>query len=135
MSELPLHKGLILYDGVCALCNRTVQWLIAKDKDDYFRFAALQSSLGQYLLTEHALTSEGVVLVENGKVYHSAQAALRIAKRLGGKYRWLYLIGKCLPNRLLDFIYGLVANNRYRIMGKQQHCLLAQPEWQVKFLD
>src|ERR1700742_3776398 len=101
-------KAIILFDGVCNLCNATVQMIIKKDKADYFRFASLQSDIGKQLLSQYHLPvlaePESIVLIEQGKVYQYATAALRIAGRLSGWRRLLYPL-VYFPSFLRNGIY------------------------------
>lgn len=131
-------KNLVLFDGVCNLCNSSVQLIIKRDKKDIFRFASLQSDLGKSLTnntepqTESSLKS--IVLIESdGRRYTKSTAALRIARHLSG-YSWLsvFLI---LPKFIRDFFYDVIARNRYRWFGKKDECMIPTPELQSKFLD
>ncbi|WP_316747498.1 thiol-disulfide oxidoreductase DCC family protein [Pedobacter gandavensis] len=132
MDENREH-GVIFFDGICNLCNHTVQFIINRDQQDYFRFAALQSDAAK---AEPAILNNGlntIVLLEGGKAYYRSTAALRIAKRLGGLWPMLYgLI--IIPPFIRDFFYQLISKNRYRIWGKQDSCMIPSPELKSKFL-
>lgn len=137
-KPLPPDKNLVLFDGVCNLCNSSVQLIIKRDKKDIFRFASLQSDLGISLtnntepLTESSLKS--IVLIESdGKRYTKSTAALRIARHLSG-YSWLPVF-MILPKFIRDFFYDLIARNRYRWFGRKDECMMPTPELQSKFLD
>lgn len=128
--------AVILFDGVCNLCNGLVQFVIRRDRAGYFRFAALQSAEGQALLAAHGLPAptepESIVLIENGRAYSHSGAVLRLARRLPG-WRWLAAF-QVVPRPLRDAAYRWVARNRYRWFGRQEACLLPTPELQARFL-
>lgn len=127
---------VLLFDGVCNLCNASVQWVLLRDKKDQFRFAALQSDVGRQLLQAHGLSSEtldSVVVVSGGRVLTHSDAPLEIVRLLGGIWSWLYVF-RWIPRRLRDGIYRFVARNRYRWFGKKETCMLPRPEWKERFL-
>jgi predicted DCC family thiol-disulfide oxidoreductase YuxK len=130
--------AIILFDGVCNLCNNMVQRIIRNDPKGYFKFASLQSKAGQRLLRNYGLavaeTPESIVLFEQDKVYQQSTAALRIAARLEGGYRFLKPL-RFIPAFLRDRIYHLIARNRYRWWGKKETCMLPTPGLQHRFLD
>jgi predicted DCC family thiol-disulfide oxidoreductase YuxK len=133
MNESPV----ILFDGVCNLCNTAVQFVIERDPTSVFRFAALQSDFGQAILEKNGVNTEGldsIILVENGHVYDRSTAALRIAKRLSGgiKFLSIFLI---VPKPVRDFFYKIIARNRYRWFGKQETCWLPTKELKARFLS
>ncbi len=127
--------GIILFDGVCNLCNGFVQRVIATDKKDFFRFASLQSEVAQKLLKRHPDLQElkSIVYLEEDKIFSKSNAALKISLRLGGVWSLLKL-GYVLPNFLRDGIYNVVAKNRYRWFGKKDQCMVPTPEMMKKFL-
>ena len=128
---------VLLFDGVCNLCNGWVQLVIRNDPEGRFRFAALQSEKGQELLKQYGLPHEQfttLVLIENGKVYTRSSAALRIAKQLNGAWPLLYAF-IAVPAFLRDGVYNLVAGNRYAWFGKQESCMLPTPELKARFLE
>lgn len=133
----PNSNAIILFDGVCNLCNGFVQFVIRHDKKEYFRFAALQSEQGRNLLQQvqfkegNALST--VVLIENGKFYVQSTAALKVARRLSGLWPLTYA-AIILPAFLRDLIYKLIAANRYRWFGKQESCMLPTPALKTRFL-
>ena len=132
---------LILFDGVCNLCSGVVQRIIALDGAGRFRFAALQSALGQQRLAAHGVlpTAAGgpdsVVLLPavGGILLHSA-AALGIMRRLGGGWRILAGLGAVVPPGLRDGLYRWVARHRYRWFGHQAECWLPTPELRARFV-
>ncbi len=138
MREIPANKKLVLFDGVCNLCDNAVQFIIKHDKKDRFRFASLQSDLGKRLLEERGLdpdTIDSVVLIDPGVAYYrKSSAALEIARELSGGYSLLKNF-LALPEGFRDLIYDLVANNRYKWFGKKEECMIPTPDLKQKFLD
>lgn len=130
-------KKIILFDGVCNLCNGSVQFVIKRDKKDRFRYAALQSEVGQQLVQErHIDTKEvdSIILIEPGVAYFTkSDAALEIAKDLGGVWRLMALF-HWVPRSIRNFVYDFVARNRYKWFGKKEACMVPTPELQTKFL-
>jgi predicted DCC family thiol-disulfide oxidoreductase YuxK len=126
------YHGIILFDGVCNLCSSSVQFIIKRDKHDYFRFVSLQSELGQEYIKDWKLTQDSIVLIEFGKVYVESTAALRIAGHLSGLYP-LLRAGLILPKFLRDAVYKLIARNRYKWFGKQESCWVPSADLNKKF--
>lgn len=127
---------IILFDGVCNLCNSTVNFIIDRDSKDIFRFAALQSMIGQKLLTENGISvvdMNSVILLKEGKVFQKSTAALEIARELDSVYSYFYIL-IYIPVPIRDFFYDLIAKNRYTIFGKKDSCRLPTPDLQKKFL-
>ncbi len=135
---LPENKKIILFDGVCNLCNNAINFIIEHDKKDVFRFASLQSDLGKKMVSERGIDPEvldSIILIEQGVVYYEkSTAALKIAKDLSGGYSLLKIF-LYLPESLRDGIYNLVAANRYKWFGKKESCMIPTPELKAKFLD
>jgi len=132
------QKLIILFDGVCNLCNRLVQWVIKRDKNDTFRFAPLESKIGQQLLQEHNLNPgemDTIVLIQPFSGHSTkSTAVLKIGRAFGGIYRLLFLL-QLIPAFLRDPIYDWVAKNRYKWYGKQDRCMIPTAEIQMKFLE
>ncbi len=131
------EHSLILFDGVCNLCNSSVQLIIKNDKKDHFLFASLQSDAGQQILLQNNrenLDFESILLIENGQVYEKSEAILRICKRLSGGYPLLYGF-IIIPKIIRDFVYSKIASNRYRLFGKQDVCMIPSQHLKMKFLD
>lgn len=129
-------KTLVLFDGVCNLCNGTVQFIIKRDPNAVFRFASLQSEVGQAMLKQFNLADESlfsIIVVEDDKYYERSDAALQIAKRLPWPWNWLPVFS-ILPRFIRDGVYNLIAKNRYRMFGKQDSCWLPTPELRGRFL-
>lgn len=135
--ELPYNKKIILFDGVCNLCDATVQQLIRKDRKDIFRFAALQSEAGKEIAKYIGIDTtkmDSIILYEPGKAYHiKAEAAIEIAKSIGGIYSLLALFS-FFPNWMKNSAYDYVAKNRYKWYGKKENCILPTPALNAKFL-
>ncbi|HEX2091883.1 MAG TPA: thiol-disulfide oxidoreductase DCC family protein [Longimicrobiaceae bacterium] len=129
--------GVVLFDGVCNLCNHSVQFILQHDPHGHFRFASLQSPAGQRLLREHGFPPGelgSVILVEGGHAYTRSDAALRIARRLSGA--WPALAGlRVVPRFVRDRVYDWVAAHRYRWFGKREACMLPTPALRARFLD
>ena len=130
-------KSIVLFDGVCNLCNGAVQFIINRDPEGRFAFASLQSAAGQAYLRQFGLSTDAFdtfVLVEGEKAYTRSTAALRIARRLPGAWRLLYAL-VIVPRPVRDWGYGLVARNRYRLFGRRDSCMMPTPGLKAKFLD
>lgn len=125
LLELPKGKKIILFDGVCNLCDAAVQYIIKYDKSDIFRFVSLQSDLGQRLLKHIGIQSDkmdSIVLYEPGiAYYYKSSAALEIAKNLQGIFT-LATLFRLLPSGIRDLLYDYVAKNRYNWYGKKESC-------------
>ncbi len=132
------EHAIVLFDGVCNLCNGLVQFVIRRDPAPArFRFAALQSNAGQQLLREHGLSTvdlDTFVLVEAGVARVRSTAALRLLKRLGLPWSlaWSFII---VPRPLRDAVYRFVARNRYRWFGVRESCMVPTPELRSRFLE
>lgn len=129
-------SAIILFDGVCNFCNGSVNFIIDRDPEKYFKFAPLQSAVGEKLLKEvgvDKIETDSVVLIEDGKVYTRTTAALRIARRLSGY--WSYFYGfTIVPSFIRDIFYKFFAKYRYQMFGKQAACMLPSPEMRERFL-
>jgi predicted DCC family thiol-disulfide oxidoreductase YuxK len=122
--ELPPH--IVLYDGVCGLCNRSVSWLLARLRDDELFFAPLQGETAAALRARHAEIPrdlDSVVYVDRGRVHLRSKVFLHAAKHLRAPWRWAYYL-RWLPGFALDLVYRLVARVRYRVWGKYEACQL-----------
>jgi predicted DCC family thiol-disulfide oxidoreductase YuxK len=128
---------IILFDGVCNLCNGTVNFVIDHDPKAIFKFTSLQSETGQQLLQQLGKPKtqfDSIILIDNQQVFEKSDAALRIAKQLSGGWSVLYLL-IYLPKGFRNFVYDLVAQNRYRLFGKTATCRLPSPQLANRFLD
>lgn len=131
-----MTNNILLFDGVCNLCNGVVQFVIRHDSAERFRFAALQSDAGQALLTQFGLSTtqfDSFVYVKDETFYTESTAALQVARDMGGA--WSLLWGLMIfPRFIRDAVYRLVARNRYRVFGKQDACMIPTPELKARFL-
>ncbi|HZT57706.1 MAG TPA: DCC1-like thiol-disulfide oxidoreductase family protein [Pyrinomonadaceae bacterium] len=140
MVETKTRAPVLLYDGVCGFCNKTVQMILDHDRRGTMRFAALQSDYARSIVGRHPELEgvDSVVFVENfdgGKrVFVRSDAALKVAAYLGGFWK-IFLIGRVLPRALRDYFYDLFARNRYKLFGKYDSCMLPPPEVRSRFLD
>ena len=139
---IPESNPIILYDGVCGLCNRLVQFVLKRDQRDYFRFASLQSNMASTTLQRHDRDPQDLdtvyVVVDYGqpaeRLLARSDAIMFLLNRLGGVWK-LATLGKVLPRSVRDAMYELVATNRYRVFGKFESCMLPEPKHRAKFLD
>lgn len=128
---------LILFDGICNFCNSSVNFIIDRDAKQRFKFASLQSDIGQKVLKEHNLKTENfdsIILIKNGILYQKSNAALQIAKELDGYWFLFYWIFYGLPSFLRDFFYDLIAKNRYLLFGKEEACRMPNENIRNRFL-
>jgi len=131
------EHAVVLFDGVCNLCNGAVNFVIDRDPDGYFRFAPLQSDVGEKILADTDAADallDTIVLVEDGEVYDRSGAALRIARYLTGLWPLLYAF-IIVPRPLRDAVYDWIAANRYRWFGKRDQCRLPTPNLKERFLE
>lgn len=137
MTNLPQDKKIILFDGVCNLCDSSIQFIIKHDKKDLFRFVALQSEIGMEIIKHIGVDTskiDSILLYEPDKAYYyKAEAALKIAKELGGIYTAISWFG-ILPKFLTNSVYDYIAKNRYKWYGKKDACMIPTPELKAKFL-
>ncbi|MCC6490725.1 MAG: thiol-disulfide oxidoreductase DCC family protein [Candidatus Hydrogenedentes bacterium] len=132
-----MDHPVILFDGVCNLCNASVQFVIRHDGSGRFRFAPLQSETGRNLLDRCGCAGgdlASVVLVEGDRCYRESTAALRVLRGCDGLWRMLY-VGIVIPRFLRDAMYRLVARNRYRWFGTREQCMIPTPELRTRFLE
>jgi predicted DCC family thiol-disulfide oxidoreductase YuxK len=138
ISELPKDKKIILFDGVCTLCNRSVHYVIKHDKKDVFRFVALQSELGQKILKHIGIANkniDSIVLFQIGIVYYyKSTAIIEITKSLQGFLNY-GLLFRILPTPLRDIVYDYIAKNRFNWFGKNDSCMIPTPDLKAKFLE
>lgn len=131
------NPDILLFDGVCNLCNGAVNFIIDRDPKGHFKFAALQSDFGQEKLEELGFDQEdfdSLVLLSEDKVYKKSSAALRIAKKLKGLYPLLYAF-IIIPPFLRHALYDLIARNRYKWFGKRETCRMPTPELKARFVE
>lgn len=138
MTE-PSFAPVVVYDGVCLLCSRWIRFLLEHDREQRYLFAAMQSEYGRSLLQSHGLDPDSpfsMLLVEGGKGYTDTTAIARVLRGLPER-RWLYLSAAmlCVPQRLRDGMYRLVARHRYRLFGRSEQCFVPTPEQRARFIS
>ncbi len=130
-----MEPPILLFDGVCNLCNGVVQFVLTHDPQGRVRFASQQSAFGQALMRQYELTDrQSVVLLEENRVYTRSDAAIQVLHLLPAPWRWLE-VARFIPKGWRDAIYDLIARNRYRVFGKREACWLPRAEWKSRFLD
>lgn len=135
MKDKYEHK-IILFDGVCNLCNAAVIFIIRRDKRDTFRFAALQSEVGETYIEKHQIDTsrtDSIILIDGDKHYEKSSAALKTARYLSGGYPVLYAF-MLVPKPVRNWVYDYIAKHRYKWFGKKDSCMIPTPELQNKFL-
>jgi len=118
------NSPLILFDGICNLCNHSIRFIIKNDKKGIFKFASFQSEKAKEILAEHRINEKdfsSFILIENGKLFFKSTAALKVVKKLNGPVRLLYIF-IIVPPFIRNFIYNIVARNRYKWFGKNENC-------------
>ena len=130
------ENNVVIFDGVCNLCNWSVQFIIKHDPKAIFKFTSLQSEFGTTISQRHKLSSENpesVLLLKDGKMLSKSSAALAIAAELNGTWKTLAIF-RFVPQNIRDSIYDWIANNRYRWFGKRDDCMLPTEEIKERFI-
>lgn len=126
--------SVILFDGVCNLCNTVVQFVIKRDRKNIFRFAPLQSEQANQLLNGNLKpTMNSFILLDDNVLYTKSTAALRVCRRLGGLWRLMYGF-IIVPKAVRDAVYDWIAANRYRWFGRKTECMVPTPDLRSKFI-
>jgi predicted DCC family thiol-disulfide oxidoreductase YuxK len=131
-----MDQPIVLFDGVCNLCNSAVQFVIRHDKKNIFLFTSLQSDAGQKLLAQYDLPLDELssfILITNNKAYTRSSGALRVVKKLKGLWPLLYGF-IIVPKFIRDGVYNWVGRNRYKWFGKKEACMIPTPELKARFL-
>ncbi len=131
------EKSIILFDGVCNVCNGFVNFLILRDEKDRFQFGSLQSPKVKELLNQYHYDADDlstVILIEDNKFYQQSSAVLKIFRQMPGAWPLMYKF-IIIPKPLRDFIYQLIARNRYTLFGRKDSCMVPTPEWRAKFME
>ena len=129
-------KTVVLFDGVCNLCNSLVIFLIKRDRKKALMFTALQSKVGQSILKSNQLKTDNFdsfVLYKNGKIYQKSGAGIRVLGSLGGFWTLMYIF-LTVPSPIRNWVYSLIANNRYKWWGQKDACMIPTPELKSRFL-
>lgn len=131
-----MNQPIILFDGVCNLCNGAVNFVIQQDKKGSFKFASLQSEAAQQLLRQHGdfKKFDSFILLESGALFQKSTAALNVLKQLPWYWKWLQVF-RLVPVGVRDGIYDFIARNRYRWFGKKEHCMIPTPQLKERFLS
>ena len=128
---------VILFDGVCNLCNGSVIFIIKRDAQSKLKFASLQSEYGIQQMQRFNLSTSvlnSVLLIKEGRLFQKSNAALEIASMLDGIWPWLYVF-KIIPRFMRDVIYDAIAKNRYRWFGKKEECMIPTPDMKARFIN
>jgi predicted DCC family thiol-disulfide oxidoreductase YuxK len=136
MTKMNNNHKVILFDGICNLCNASVNFIIKRDKNDTFRFAALQSDVGKKLVLKFNIdtaNTDSIILIDEDKSYIKSTAALHISKTLSGGYP-LFFAFIIIPQFLRNWVYDYIAKNRYKWYGKKESCMIPTPTLKDKFL-
>lgn len=130
------ENGIILFDGQCNFCDKSVQFILKRDFKEYFLFASLQSDIGQSLLQKYNLSTDcdSFVLIENNKAYTQSQAALNVCRNLHGLWKLLYVF-TIIPKPIRDYVYRFIAQNRYKWWGQISSCGIPTKETRKRFLS
>lgn len=125
---------IVLFDGVCNLCNTSVRFLLAYNRKENLHFASLQSDFAQQLLSKYGATSnmDTVIFIENGRIYKKSKAFFEICKHLIYPWRAMYYF-KYVPVSITNWMYEFVAKYRYKLFGKRKSCMIPKPEWIDRF--
>ena len=140
---MPVANPIILYDGVCGLCNSLVQFLLKHDEGGRLRFASLQSDFAEKVLRRHGFDAKDLDTLHvveyydqpNERVLQRSDAILRAGRELGGFWTASSSVARIVPRPLRDLVYRFVATNRYRVFGKYETCMLPDPSQRSRFLD
>ena len=131
------NQKIILFDGICNLCNGSVIFILKQEKAPVFRFASIQSEPGQQLLEWCGLPSgynQAVVYIENGRIHLGSTAALKIGQRLIFPWSFLSYAGIIIPKFIRDWVYNQIARNRYQWFGKKEVCMIPSENLKARFL-
>jgi predicted DCC family thiol-disulfide oxidoreductase YuxK len=141
-------SAVVLFDGVCNFCDASVNFIIRHDRSGYFKFAPLQSDEGRRLANEHGFSSavgatedenvrpssiDSIILIDDDRAYVHSSAALRVLRRLGAPWSWLYMF-IIIPRPIRDWAYKLFAKYRYRLFGRKDECMLPTADVRARFL-
>ena len=134
-SNIKLTNPIVLFDGVCNFCNTSVKFILAYNREENLHFAPLQSNFGKQLLEQYGLSSQNintVVFIENGEVFTKSSASFQIAYHLIYPWKTLYFF-RHIPRNITNWVYELIAKNRYSWFGKKDQCMIPKPEWRERF--
>jgi predicted DCC family thiol-disulfide oxidoreductase YuxK len=129
-------KSIILFDGICNLCNSSVNFIIRNDKKEHFLFASLQSDAAKDILLQYQVKKikfDSILLIENGKIFEKSKAAFQISRNLNGAYKLIYFF-TIIPKFITDWVYDIIARNRYTWFGKKDSCMIPTEKLKSRFL-
>ncbi len=132
-----MNNSIILFDGVCNLCNASINFIIKRDKKRIFRYTPLQSNEGKKLLDKYSLISNElntVILIEENTVYTKSTAFIEITKSLSGAWKIARIL-KIIPKNIRDFLYDIIAGKRYKWFGKRNECIIPNENYKDLFLE
>lgn len=132
-----IHQPLLFFDGVCNLCNSSVQFIIQRDKQEKFKFASIQSDAAKEILLQFSKNNshlDSLFLIHNDRIYEKSSAILRIVKILGGLYK-LGMVLWIIPKPVRDWMYDYIAKNRFIWYGKKESCMLPTAEFKSRFIN
>ncbi len=130
------QKSIILFDGICNLCNASVRFVIKRDLKEQFLFASLQSDASKKLLLQYHLKNyqlKSIVLIHNGNVYHKSSAVIKICQQMNWPWK-LFSIARYVPVKWRDWVYDFIAKRRYQWFGKKSKCVMMLPEYKNRFI-
>jgi predicted DCC family thiol-disulfide oxidoreductase YuxK len=128
-------QPIIFFDGVCNLCNGAINFIIDHDKKGYFKFAPLQSGVAKKFVPQSIMeNTDSIILLESDKIYSKSTAALRVAKKLDGLWKAMYVL-IIFPKFIRDYIYDFIAKNRYKWFGKRETCRMPTEDIKNRFLE
>jgi len=137
IQELPKGKKIILFDGVCNLCDKSVQFIIKRDTKDVFRFTTINSDIGEKIIKHIGFNkkADSIILYEPGKAYYiKAEAVIKIAQNIGWPYNLISILS-IIPKSITNYIYDYIAKNRYKWYGNKDECMIPSSEIKSKFLE
>jgi predicted DCC family thiol-disulfide oxidoreductase YuxK len=129
-------NAIVLFDGICNFCSASVLFIIKRDPAGYFRFAALQTDNGRFITERHGInleSTDSIILIENDRVFYRSDAALRISRRLRGAWKLFYVF-IIIPPFIRNFVYDIIASNRYRWFGKRDSCFIPDESIMSRFI-
>jgi len=129
-------KSIILFDGICNLCNSSVNFIIRNDKKEHFLFASLQSDAAKDILLQYQVKKikfDSILLIENGEIFEKSKAAFQISRNLNGAYKLIYFF-TIIPKFITDWVYDIIARNRYTWFGKKDSCMIPTEKLKSRFL-
>ncbi|WP_277584809.1 thiol-disulfide oxidoreductase DCC family protein [Psychrobacillus antarcticus] len=127
--------AIILFDGECNFCDASVHFIIKRDPNGYFQFAAQQSDIGEKLKRQYDIPNnmDSILVIDQHNVYNASDAALHISKHLNRPWSFLHVL-KVIPKPIRDVVYKVIAKNRYAWFGKKDSCMIPSPEIRNRFL-